>query len=578
MILIIISFFAGILSVLAPCVLPVVPVIFSWTLSWRGNSQTRRVMVSMMVSIVLFTFLLKASTLFINVSPSFWTSVSVIIIIWYGLTLVFPIIWEKISMLLHLDRANQLAEVAGDKQGFWGDILLGASLGPIFASCSPTYALLLSTVLPVNLSLWLISMIVYALGFGWFLYVLVKGWKSVIRKFYGVSDSNSRLKRILGIILIITWVLIATGAMEKIQVAFTTYAPDIGQVEQYIIKKTKVMPWTGEDGLLRRDLSNSQTPRNHVEPGASSQEIESLLNANYPAPPLVGLTWWINSSGLSLADLKWKVVIIDFWTYSCINCIRTLPHIQSWYEKYKNDGLVIIWVHAPEFAFERVYYNVLKASKEFGLTYPIAQDNDYTTWRNFNNHYRPAKYIIDKEGKVRYQHFGEGAYEETEQVIKYLLDIKNGLPRPESELIPVGTRNDVNPGGLQWKLEKFQAGVGQITPETYLGTARRWDSVLGWLIWKLNGNRKDEEERVSLESWTWSLDITFQARTINLVLDSEDEKRVQVVVKEWDQIINSFKVTSSKLYNIATYPRNGVHSISIEFKSAGVNAYAFTFG
>jgi len=255
MILIIVSFLAGILSVLAPCVLPVIPVIFSWTLSWKGNSQVWRVIFSMMISIVLFTFLLKASTLFINIDQSFRTTISSVIIIWYGFILIFPSIREKISLWLRLDRTYQLSEAASEKKGFWWDVLLWASLGPIFSTCSPTYALLLSTVLPINLSLWIICMIVYSIGFGWFLFVLVNGGKSLIKKFYWVSDNNSVLKKVLGVILLIIWGLIMTGYMLKLEIAFTQLVPDIWKVEQQIIKKTKAInsatTYNKKDGLLR---------------------------------------------------------------------------------------------------------------------------------------------------------------------------------------------------------------------------------------------------------------------------------------------------------------------------------------
>lgn len=197
MILIIISFLSGILSVLAPCVLPVLPVIFSGSLSGEHGSRTWRIIIAMMISIVAFTFLLKVSTLFISIDPSFWTTVSSAIIIIYGLLLLFPEIRDRISFWLHLDRVNTLTEKASSTGGRWGDILLGMSLGPLFSTCSPTYALLFSTVLPVSLTLGLICMIAYAFGFGGFLRILVKGGRSLIKRFYGVSDSHSFLKRFL---------------------------------------------------------------------------------------------------------------------------------------------------------------------------------------------------------------------------------------------------------------------------------------------------------------------------------------------------------------------------------------------
>ncbi len=134
-----------------------------------------------------------------------------------------------------------------------------------------------------------------------------------------------------------------------------------------------------------------------------------------------GLASWINSEPLTLEGLRGNVVLVDFWTYSCINCIRTLPYVKDWHDKYADDGLVIIGVHTPEFSFEKVRENVIEAAARFGLKYPIAQDNDFVTWRAFDNHYWPTKYLIDRDGAIRYTHIGEGAYEETEQMIQQLL-------------------------------------------------------------------------------------------------------------------------------------------------------------
>jgi len=166
------------------------------------------------------------------------------------------------------------------------------------------------------------------------------------------------------------------------------------------------------------------------------------------APELKGITHWINSKPLKIEELRGKVVLVDFWDYTCVNCIRTLPYIQKWHEKYADKGLVIIAVHAPEFEFEKAPENVKKAAKKFGLTYPIALDNDFATWRAFHNNYWPAKYMIDKEGKLVYHHYGEGHYEQTEKKIQELLGIKE---KTESETTTIR---------------------GAITPETYAGSDR----------------------------------------------------------------------------------------------------------
>ena len=171
------------------------------------------------------------------------------------------------------------------------------------------------------------------------------------------------------------------------------------------------------------------------------------------APPIHAGGDWINSKPLTLAELRGKVVLIDFWTYSCINCLRTLPHVKAWYATYRKDGLVVIGVHTPEFAFEHVASNVKAAVKRLGITYPVVQDNDYKTWDNYANEYWPAEYLIDKSGHIRHTHFGEGEYPQTEQIIRRLLDAKGPMATSIADMTPTGL----------------------MTPETYLGYARLAD-------------------------------------------------------------------------------------------------------
>ncbi|MCH8988785.1 MAG: redoxin domain-containing protein [Chloroflexi bacterium] len=147
----------------------------------------------------------------------------------------------------------------------------------------------------------------------------------------------------------------------------------------------------------------------------------SAACTSFPAPEIKGIKAWINSEPLTIEELRGKVVLVDFWTYTCVNCIRTFPYLKQWYAKYADDGLVIIGVHSPEFEFEKDYSNVLQATRDNGITWPVAQDNDFETWRNYSNRFWPAKYLIDKDGMVRYTHFGEGAYDETEKQIRSLL-------------------------------------------------------------------------------------------------------------------------------------------------------------
>jgi|SRR5690606_26167185 len=153
----------------------------------------------------------------------------------------------------------------------------------------------------------------------------------------------------------------------------------------------------------------------------ANAQAATPLASQGQAPEFTGIEKWLNSEPLTMQQLKGKVVLVDFWTYSCINCIRTLPHVKSWYDKYKDQGLVVIGVHTPEYPFERSTGNVQSAIKRLGIPYPVAQDNQYATWKAYNNRYWPAVYLSNKKGRIVYQHFGEGSYQETEATIRALL-------------------------------------------------------------------------------------------------------------------------------------------------------------
>lgn len=542
--LLIISFLAGMLSVLAPCVLPVLPVIL-WSSLW-ANKRYRPIIIvlSLMFFIVFFTVILKISTAFINIPAIFWTYFSAVIIIAYGLTLIFPRVWDIFSIYIWLNRANELSDKASKVEWLWGDILLWASLWPIFASCSPTYAILLSLVFPKSFALGLWYTIVYALGFGLFLLIVAYGGRAIIKKLNPIANPDSRFKKILGIILVITWLLIASWYIQKLQVnLLSSGSRDVTSIEQNLLQTVPE--------LWNKNANNVVTWANVIN--------SPYLNANYKAPDIKWLTNWINSSWYnSLSELKWKVVLIDFWTYSCINCIRTLDTMKARDAAYREKWLVIIWVHAPEFQFEKKIENVQKAVKDFDIKYAVAQDNDFQTRNNFDNHYRPAKYLIDKDGNVRLTHFGEWNYIETEKAIQVLLNDSWSI---------------VSSGDS----EHF----GNISPETYLGSNRREnfskkatetpdDRRLEW-------TRNDQWENIQLWKWTWSITINAQGSETNLVLWNMtwsqtpatiyvDDKEYKKIIIEWYQLYNLYKSDIAWL-----------HKIKIVFDGP-VNAYAYTFG
>ncbi len=424
------SLVAGLLTVLAPCVLPLLPVILGGSVLRDGRDRWRPYIItaSLVVSLILFTLLLKASTALIGVDPRVWTWVSGGLIIAVGISLLFPGLWSRITTALGIDdKAHTLLEKAhGHGNRTVSAVLTGASLGPVFSSCSPTYAWAIATVLPASTGLGMLYLSVYCLGVGTSLLAIALLGRRFLGRIAWASKPNGAFQRSIAVLFIVVGLSIGTGLDKIIQTRLVDLDPfGISRVEQ------RLVPTSG---------------------GSATQMTPADLTS-YPAPELVGIKGWINSDPLTVAQLKGKVVLIDFWTYSCINCQRTQPYVNAWYDAYKADGLVVIGVHAPEFAFEQVPSNVQKAVADAGIHYPVALDNDFATWKAYDNSYWPAKYLIDRDGRVRYTHFGEGAYDETESTIRQLL----------GESASASARVDVPAAG---------PGSANRTPETYLGSSR----------------------------------------------------------------------------------------------------------
>ena len=409
MLLLLTSFLAGVLTVFAPCVLILLPVIVGSSMISDANQKLDRkkpyiISISLGISVLLFTLILKASTALIGIDPQVWKSVSGFIVIILGVSLLFPLLWARMSATIGLEnRSSQLLGRASKKSGVLGYILTGAALGPVFSACSPIYALILATILPVNIALGLVYMALYATGLSVTLLIIALAGRRLTKKLNWAVTPNGWFRRILAILLILVGIFVTTGFDKKIQ----TWA----------LEKIPFNLLFIEEKLI---------PTNNVSEKSAVSNTEPEFNVSKPyfAPEIRGIESWINSGPLTLSDLKGKVVLIDFWTYSCINCIRTQPYLNEWYESYKQNGLEIIGVHAPEFKFEEIVENVQSEVKKAKILYPVALDNDFATWNAFSNQYWPSIYLIDKNGKVRYTHAGEGNYDVTESTIQRLLQEK----------------------------------------------------------------------------------------------------------------------------------------------------------
>jgi cytochrome c biogenesis protein CcdA/thiol-disulfide isomerase/thioredoxin len=594
MLLLLISFIAGILTILAPCVLPVLPVIIGGSIggATKQNKEKARpyiIVGSLAGSIILFTLVLKVSTVLINLSPNVLTGLSGGLLVALGLAAMLPEGWEKLIIRLNWQAASQRFLGRGEqyeknKGRYIGPVLIGVALGPVFASCSPTYAFILASILPSSFAAGLIYLTTYTLGLVLALLVVSLVGRKAISRFTWAIDTHSLFRRSLGVVFIIIGVAIIAGYEVRAETWVANHLPfDETKIERVLLAKQH-----------RRSITHSLSP--------SAGSDSSILNIQpTPAPELVGLTNWINSPPLTMAQLKGKVVLVDFWTYSCINCLRTLPYIEKWDQAYRDKGLVILGINTPEFAFEHNPANVAAAVQKDGIKYPVALDNDYATWNAYTNDSWPADYLIDKSGNIRYVSLGEGDYDKTEQAIQLLLGIKQPLQTPASNVPITQTQ----------------------TPETYFGTNRAQNytgtpalndgsatfqpkpaAALSQNQWTLGGKWQINPEyitsaaaaanpNVSAKAGTTPPDtvptstLTFHvsAKDVYVVAGSTDSQSHIITVGlpnasgqyGSDAPNGSLTINGSRLYHIVSLKQFGDTTVTLTVPQ-NVSLYTFTFG
>lgn len=567
MLLLLISFIAGILTILAPCVLPLLPVIVGGSLSAKAKDKARPYIIaaSLAGSIVAFTLLLKVSTLLINVSPNLLDYISGGLLVALGLVAIVPEVWEKLMIALNWQAASQrfLGKGEQNRGKYAGPVLIGVALGPIFASCSPTYAFILASVLPHSFVSGLIYLITYSLGLVLALLIMALAGRKFMSRFAWIVDTHSLFRRLVGIVFVLIGIAIIAGQEVKIETWVANHTPfDETRIERLLLAK--------------------QDKVSLVHKLSSAVADAGVLNVqSTPAPQFQGLTNWINSPPLTLSSLKGKVVLVDFWTYSCINCIRSLPYVEKWYQTYHDKGLVVVGVSTPEFAFEHNPANVQAAVKRDGLTYPVALDNNDDTWNAFDNSSWPADYLIDKSGNIRYVSLGEGDYGTTEKAIQILLGTSQPLQTPTSN-VPI---------------------TASQTPETYFGTNRAQSytgspaetagttdytasTTLSTNSWTLQGAWQISPEYITSQSATSTLTFHVSAKDVYVVAGSVNNQSESVAVSlpataagqyGSDAPQGKLVVSGSRLYHIVSLNKAGDTTVTLTVPT-GVSLYTFTFG
>ncbi|MGO2155062.1 MAG: cytochrome c biogenesis protein DipZ [Serratia proteamaculans] len=579
MLILILAYLGGILTIASPCILPVLPFIFS-----RADRPFLRsglpLLVGMALTFALFATLAAVGGGWVVAANQYGRWLALVLMAVFGVTLLFPAVAERVMHPL-VSAGNRLSDkIAADKQHQVGpSLLLGVATGLLWAPCAgPILGLVLTgaALQGANVGSTFL-LLAYAAGAATSLALaLLIGGKvfSAMKRSLGAGEW---IRRGLGGAMLVGVVAIALGLDTSVLARIS--AASTGGIEQR---------------LLQTFTPAAAPARLPVQTAVDSTPV---LDDFGEMPALSGAVQWLNSPPLTAESLRGKVVLVDFWTYSCINCLRTLPYVKAWAEKYRDQGLVVIGVHAPEFAFERDIGNVTKEAKKLGINYPIAIDNNYSIWRAFNNQYWPAHYFIDATGHIRYQHFGEGDYAQSERVIQALLR-QAGAKNISTAVSQVAGQG----------VEQAAGNQADISPETYLGYARAQNFASGEATqdvvarygvpaslplndWGLAGNWTVGGENVTLNAPKGRLVYRFHARDLHLVLGpTAAGKPVAFKVTLDGQAPGEMHgadvapdgrgvVTDQRLYQLIRQTDGaGEHTFSIEFEQAGVAAYAFTFG
>lgn len=568
------AFLAGIVTVLSPCILPILPIVLSSTIGGQdtGKSRPLGVVSGFILSFTFFTLFLSTIVSFSGIPADSLRLFSVIVIAVFGISFLIPqfqILLEKL-----FSKLAGFAPIGQAKSGFWSGLLVGFSIGLLWTPCvGPILASVISLAITgtVTLNAFIITF-AYALGTAIPMFAIMIGGQNLLRKVPWLLANTGNIQKAFGVVMILT----AIGIFFNIDRQFQTYI--LNTFPQYGVGLTKFE----DNASVKQELEKvNQKPTNKTNVGKPISDM--TLPKGPIAPELIPGGVWFNSKPLTLAELKGKVVIVDFWTYSCINCQRTLPYLKDWYKKYKDKGLVIIGVHSPEFEFEKNEKNVAQAIKDFNLTYPIVQDNDFATWRAYDNRYWPAKYFIDKDGYIRRTHFGEGEYDESEKVIQELLketgatDVSSQVNNPTYQITAKTPETYLGYGRIQ----NFASpeNIKQDALATYTSPTNLDANKVAY-----TGNWNIMEEYANPQKGAKLL-LNFDSKEVFLVMRTKGAPaKVKVYLDDKmqdfgeDNVNGVVTVDNDQLYKLINLPAPGRHILRLEFEDNNAQIFAFTFG
>ncbi|HTG78192.1 MAG TPA: cytochrome c biogenesis protein DipZ [Sphingomicrobium sp.] len=567
MILFLLAYLGGILTILSPCILPVLPFVFA-----RADRPFLRnglpLLAGMAITFAGVATLAAVGGGWAVAANSAGRWIAIVLLAAFALLLIFPHLADR--AMRPLVGLGEKLSAKGSEDRIGGSLLLGVATGLLWAPCAgPILGIILTGAALSGASATTAGLLLaYALGAATSLGgALVVGGKlfAAMKRSIGAGEG---LRKALGILILIGVGAIALG------------------LDTRVLSRLSTAQTFGFEHRLAQLLG--------MEEEELGTKVGGMLPVEGTLPPLDGAVQWLNSPPLTREQLKGKVVLIDFWTYSCINCIRSVPYVRAWAERYRDQGLVVIGVHAPEFAFERDPANVRKAVADFGIGYPVALDNNLVIWRAFNNRYWPAHYLADAQGRLRYHHFGEGSTDETEAAIRALLAEKGAKLGDIASVTATGAAAAAD-----------LAAIG--SPETYIGSARArsftspgglHDGAADYRLpddfalndWALAGRWAVEPQRAVSAAGGSTIAFRFRARDLHLVLGSSTGKPVRFRVTIDGQApgadhgmdiddAGKGQVTGQRLYQLVRQKEpNRERLFTITFLDPGAEAYAFTFG
>jgi cytochrome c biogenesis protein CcdA/thiol-disulfide isomerase/thioredoxin len=585
------GFLAGAGTALSPCVLPVLPIALSAGAT-GGRRRPLGIVVGLAASFTFATVALVYVISALGLPGDLLRKLAIGVLLGFGLTLMVPPLAARLEAWL--SRFTSRAGVAGGGgDGFWSGIAVGASLGLVYAPCAGP---ILAGVITVSASQSftagrLAVALSYGLGSATVLYFLMLGGRRLVAP---LSRRGNGLQVAMGAVMVVVALAMAGNYDVRFQNRIASSLPGFlvnptEGLEDTASARAALDDVRGESahGVGARATSATAAVRESADRAPGPGAHQSGLPVLGTAPEFVDNQEWFNTPGnrpLTLRSLRGRVVLVDFWTYSCINCLRTLPYLTAWDRTYRRDGLTIVGVHSPEFPFEKDAGNVQEAIERNGIRYPVVQDNDLATWSAYGTRYWPSEYFIDARGRVRFVHYGEGEYGEKEQIIRELL-------KEAGHSVGKGTSG----------AHGIEPSAGVTTPETYLGAARA-ERFVNPTLSPGSHDFGDPASpgpnefayggrwNITLDSATakgGSLELNFGARRVYLVLGSPgqpssvrvllDGKPIPASLAGSDVHAGRVTVTGQRLYELVDLPVVGHHLLTLE-PEAGLIAYAFTFG